>query len=173
MLVLSMPSRPAPRGQGAAVLSPLVTSRARGRVSAMFSSRRASRRLFRQPAAPVRTPPPSYRFFEGPCFFVDGLPNYSSCMPSTIDLPQTSRQLSIGEFRGPRTSLATALRWPFCQRLHALGRRRGSPRLADPVASTLSSFAHHREHRDPCAWQLAFKGSGCTPHRPPTGPSRG
>lgn len=53
------------RGQGAAVRSPRKASHARGRASPASSSRRASKPLFRRPAAPVRTAAAPERLFRG------------------------------------------------------------------------------------------------------------
>ncbi len=99
----SMALSTAAQGQGSTVLSPRPASRARGRASSMYSSRRPPRRLFSRPASPVRNPAADPRpFINATCtFLVAGFNCPSACRAVTASPDFKSNCFDV-EIRGPR-----------------------------------------------------------------------
>lgn len=136
--------RPAGRGQGATVLSPRPASRARARGTDVFIATSIKANAFPdrlRRCEPRRRPKLFSNAARAPmvgdtnCFF--GMP----CLPGCPALrSQLSHRRSAGT---PRRYRAACFR--TCTRnqgRHALGRRRGSPRLAGPGREQL--FPHRR-----------------------------
>lgn len=144
MLVASRIRRPAGRGQRATVPSPRPALRAGG------AHRRCFRRDVHQgdcalrPAAPVRTPPPPIPFFQCPRPSWSATPTVLAACRAFPAAPRRVINCLVDAARGPRADTvprAIALA-RVIKAAHALGRRRGSPRLAGPGREQL--FSHNR-----------------------------
>lgn len=145
-LVASRIRRPAGRGQGATVSSPRPALRAWGAQHRGFHRDVHQCDCAFRPAAPVRTPPPPIQFFRCPTSFMGGDTNCSLSMPCFPGCPALLKQLGSRRSAGtPRRYRAARCRACTCSQCrHALGRRRGSPRLAGPGRAQL--FSHSRSH---------------------------
>lgn len=164
----------AARWQGSTVLSPRTASRARGRASSTYSSRRSPRRLFYRPASPVRNPAADPRPFLNAtrAFLVVGL-NCLFSMPSITAAPDFEGNCFDVEIRGPRAVARRGLRPRTCRRV---GMRRPAagfrPASSGPVAS---SCAPDAVRSTPCATHARSNPTcderGWTPRRPPAGRS--
>lgn len=143
-LVASRIRRPAGRGQGATVSSPRPALRAWGAQHRGFHRDVHQCDCAFRPAAPVRTPPPPIPFFQCPTSFMDGDTNSTHGMPFLPGCPALLNQLTHRRNAGtPRRYRAARCRArTHVQGRHALGRRRGSPRLAGPGREQL--FSHNR-----------------------------
>lgn len=161
----------AAQGHGSTLSSPCPASRARGRASSMFSSRRPSRRLFFRPASPVRNPAADPRpFLNATC------PSWSpaqlspqQAVPSTL-APHVEGKCAPVDLRGPRAHPDDVSDLVQSSKPACAGRRRG---FAPPHPASREQLPPQicisNAVRDPCTQQMTIKESGWTPLRPPAG----
>jgi hypothetical protein len=128
------------RGQGATVLSPLKTSPARGRVSAAFSSRRPSKRLYSLPGCAGANRRRPRCFLRGRMCLRTACPTVlPACRIVPAD-PQSARSMrSFRRPRGPRPEKVCCA--PRPPKVGTRGAGGGSHRLAVPSREQL--FPHN------------------------------
>jgi hypothetical protein len=104
---------------------------------------------FCRPASPVRTAAAPDRPFFEPLFFRGGLRSCLFCMPHRRGFPQFVVQTRGRTNRGARPQ-PDRYRGLIPPRTACAGCGGGSHRLADPVASAVSSLPHHQAHHSAC-----------------------
>ena len=133
------------RGHGATVLSPLKTSPARGRVSAAYSSRRPTKRLYSLPGCAGANRRRPRCFFRGRmCLRTACATVLPACRIVPADPQSATSMRSFGRTRGPRPEKVCCA--PRAPKVGTRGAGGGSHRLAVPSREQLCS--HNRDPKE-------------------------